>query len=117
MNPISVATNTTVATIPEVTPSAAFNMEQIHQINSFFSSTPGVIAFSLTWLICIVGILCFTGYMLAKSEEEERTNPVLTRKKERQELMLLGRNPESHPEIELPTICTNEEDGNYHRLL
>uniref|UniRef100_A0A1I7TNC0 Col_cuticle_N domain-containing protein n=1 Tax=Caenorhabditis tropicalis TaxID=1561998 RepID=A0A1I7TNC0_9PELO len=103
---------------PTVSPSPPFNMEQINQINTFFSSTPGIITFSAVWLICVVGLFCVTGYLLTKQEDEEdRANPDAARQRERQGLMIFRRTPSRPADIELPTICTNEESGNYHRLL
>ncbi|CAA93651.2 Col_cuticle_N domain-containing protein [Caenorhabditis elegans] len=95
----------------------SFNIDQINQINAFFSSTAGIVTFSAVWLFCVVALFLVTGWLLTRHEEENRTNPELARETEIQGMMLLSRVPDPSVEIELPTISGNEYPGRYHRFL
>eukprot|EP00081_Caenorhabditis_elegans_P026616 NP_510180.1 Uncharacterized protein CELE_F17H10.4 [Caenorhabditis elegans] len=55
----------------------SFNIDQINQINAFFSSTAGIVTFSAVWLFCVVALFLVTGWLLTRHEEENRTNPEL----------------------------------------
>ncbi|EFP03591.1 hypothetical protein GCK72_025387 [Caenorhabditis remanei] len=102
---------------PIVSSSPPFNMDQINQINAFFSSTAGVITFSAIWLFCVIALILITGWLLTRQEEENRISDSAREREAQGHTLLNGSAVDPPVDIDLPTIRTNEEIGKYHRMI
>uniref|UniRef100_A0A8R1I7V4 Uncharacterized protein n=1 Tax=Caenorhabditis japonica TaxID=281687 RepID=A0A8R1I7V4_CAEJA len=62
-------------------PSAREDRNQADELNALFASSIGILAFSVIWLICVIGMILIAGYVFLKTEAEDRLHPEIAIKK------------------------------------